>query len=278
MGTLYLSSLGAKYLMLKKIIISPWTALITLALIVGLRVADPTFVESIRLRYFDTLVTSKPAEVIGVHVINIDEKALEKYGQFPFSRDIYGRIIQDLYRRNAGLVVFNILTPDRDRMGRDGEYVQTLKQHPVILPNIGAQQTRNQPRQPGSVVIGPYQNQIVEYPGIIANVSAVENAAAGVGIVNTFPEVDGVVRRTPLVISSNGKLYPSLAMETLRVAGADTTFQVKLSELGVDKMRIKKFGPITTDHLGRIWIDWSQKPINISIMDLLWIRNIWIQF
>ena len=83
MGTLYLGSVVAKYLMLKKIIISPWTALITLALVVSLRVADPTFVESIRLRYFDTLVTSKPAEVIGVHVVNIDEKALEKYGQFP---------------------------------------------------------------------------------------------------------------------------------------------------------------------------------------------------
>ena len=137
MGTLYLGSVVAKYLMLKKIIISPWTALITLALVVSLRVADPTFVESIRLRYFDTLVTSKPAEVIGVHVVNIDEKALEKYGQFPFSRDIYGRIITDIYRRNAGLVVFNILTPDRDRMGRDGDYVQTLKQYPTILPNIG---------------------------------------------------------------------------------------------------------------------------------------------
>ena len=64
--------------MLKKIIISPWTALITLALIVGLRVADPAFVESVRLRYFDTLVTRKASEVIGVHVVNIDEKALEK--------------------------------------------------------------------------------------------------------------------------------------------------------------------------------------------------------
>ena len=188
--------------MLKKILTSPWTALITLALVVGLRVADPTFVESIRLRYFDTLVTSKAPEYIGVSVVNIDEKALEKYGQFPFSRDIYASIIRDLYRRNAGLVVFNVLTPDRDRMGRDADYVQALRQYPTILPNIGAQQTRNQPRQPGSIVIGPYKNQIVEYPGIIANYPAIESAAAGIGIVNTLPEVDGIVRRMPLVITS----------------------------------------------------------------------------
>ena len=254
--------------MLKKILTSPWTALITLALVVGLRVADPTFVESVRLRYFDTLVTSKAPEVIGVHVVNIDEKALEKYGQYPFPRNIYGSIISDLYRRNAGLVVFNILTPDPDRMGRDMAYVEALRRYPTILPALGALQTRNTPATPGSVVIGPYQNQIVEYPGIIANIPAIEKAAAGVGIVNTFPEVDGVVRRMPLLIASNGKLYPGLAMETLRVAGADTTFQVKLNENGVEKMRIPKFGPVATDSLSRIWIDWSMVPEVHSLTDL----------
>ena len=136
---------------LKKILVSPWTALITLSLVVGLRVADPQFVESVRLRYFDTLVTSKAPEVIGVSVVNIDEKAIEKYGQFPFSRDTYASIIRDLYRRNAGLVVFNILTPDRDRMGKDGEYAQALRQFPTILPNIGSTTTRN--GSPGSLLI-----------------------------------------------------------------------------------------------------------------------------
>jgi adenylate cyclase len=254
--------------MLKKILTSPWTALITLALVVGLRIADPTFIESIRLRYFDTLITSKAPEYIGVSVVNIDEKALEKYGQFPFSRDIYATIIRDLYRRNAGLVVFNVLTPDRDRMGRDADYVQALRQYPTILPNIGAQQTRNQPRQPGSIVVGPYANQIVEYPGIIANIPAVEQAAAGVGIVNTFPEVDGVVRRMPLVVSSDRRLHPGIAMEVLRVAAGDSTFQVKINENGVEKMRIPKFGPVSTDSLSRIWIDWSMTPDAYGLTDL----------
>ena len=254
--------------MLKKILTSPWTAIITLILVIGLRMTDPAFVESVRLRYFDTLVTSKATEVIGVSVVNIDESALEKYGQYPFPRNIYGSIIQDLYRRNAGLVVFNILTPDPDRMGRDLEYAQALRRYPTVLPSVGAQQTRNQPRQPGSVVIGPYANQIVEYPGIIANVPAVEMAAAGIGITNTFPEIDGVVRRMPLLISSGGRLYPSLAMETLRVAAGDSTFQVKLNENGIEKMRIPKFGPVTTDSLSRVWIDWSLVPETHSLTNL----------
>jgi adenylate cyclase len=254
--------------MLKKILTSPWTALFTLALVVSLRVADPTFVESIRLRYFDTLVTSKAPEVIGVSVVNIDEKALERYGQFPFSRDIYGSIIRELYRRNAGLVVFNVLTPDRDRMGHDTEYIQALRQYPTILPNVGSSTSRNAPKVPGSVVIGPHDRPFIVYPGIIANIPAVENAAVGVGLVNTLPEVDGVVRRMPMVADSQGKLYPSLAMEVMRVTAGDTTFQVKINETGVEKMRIPKFGPVTTDNLSRIWIDWSLVPDRYSLMDL----------
>ena len=240
----------------------------TLALVTTLRAADPTFVESVRLRYFDTLVTSRTSEVIGVDVVNIDEKALERYGQFPFSRDTYGAIIRELYRRNAGLVVFNILTPDRDRMGHDAEYIQALRQYPTVLPNIGSSTSRNTPKVPGSVVIGPFHEQFVNYPGIIANQPGIEAAAVGVGLVNTLPEIDGVVRRMPLVASSQGKLYPSLAMEVLRVAGGDTTFQVKINEAGVEKMRIPKFGAITTDSLSRIWIDWSLVPEHYSLTDL----------
>ena len=255
--------------MLKKILTSPWTALITLAVIVAIRMIDPAFVESVRLRYFDTLVTSKPAEVTGVHVVNIDEKALEKYGQFPFARNVYAGIIRDLYSRNAGLVVFNVLTPDSDRMGRDADYVATLQRYPTVLPSIGSTQTRNQPRNPGSAIIGPFElDAFVTYPGIIANIPAVERAAAGVGITNTLPEIDGVVRRMPMVVAHNGKLYPSLAMEVMRVAAGDSTFQVKVNELGVEKMRIPQFGPVVTDSLSRIWIDWSLQPERHSLTNL----------
>jgi adenylate cyclase len=243
--------------------------LITLALVVGIRIIDPAFVESVRLRYFDTLVTSKPAEVTGVHVVNIDEPTIARYGQYPFSRDIYGKIIQDLYRRNAGLVVFNILTPDRDRMGRDSAYVASLKQNPTVLPSTGNTVTRNQPRNPGTAVIGPLNpNAFVTYPGIIANIPEIERVAAGVGIVNTLPEIDGVVRRMPMVVAVNGRLYPSLAMEVMRVAAGDSTFQVKINELGVEKMRIPQFGSVTTDSLSRIWIDWSLVPERHSLTNL----------
>ena len=254
---------------MKKILLSPWTALLTLVLVVGIRIADPTFVESVRLRYFDTLITSKAPTDNNIYTVNIDETALDKYGQWPLPRAEYAKIIKDLYARNAGLVVLNVLMAEPDRTGGDAVLGSALKNYPVVLGSVPSNKTKNTPRVPGSVVLGPeWLDQIVTYPGLIANVPSLENSAAGVGIVNTLPEVDGVNRRVPLIVAIDGKLYPSIALETLRVAAGDSTFQVKLFEGGVEKMRIPKFGPVTTDNLGRIWIDWSQTNKSVSLSNL----------
>ena len=255
--------------MMKKILLSPWTALLTLALVVGIRIADPAFIESVRLRYFDTLITAKAPTENNIYTINIDEPTLDKYGQWPLPRAEYSKIIKDLYDRNAGLVVLNVLMAEPDRTGGDASLSSALKNYPVILGSVPSNKTKNTPRVPGSAVLGPeWLGQIVQYPGLIANVPQLENSAVGVGIVSTLPEVDGVNRRLPLIVAVDGKLYPSIAMETLRVAAGDSTFQVKLNEGGVEKMRIPKFGPVTTDTLGRVWVDWSQQSKSASLTNL----------
>jgi len=254
---------------MKKILLSPWTALITLVLVLGIRIADPTFVESVRLRYFDTLIAGKTQTENNIYTVNIDEAALDKLGQWPLPRVNYAEIIEDLYHRNAGLVVLNVLMAEPDRTGGDRDLGAILKNYPVVLVSIPNSKNKNNPRVPGSAVLNPeWLDQIVTYPGLIANIPQLENNAAGVGIVNTLPEVDGVNRRVPLVVAVNEKLYPGLSLETLRVAAGDSTFQVKLFEGGVEKMRIPKFGPIATDNLGRVWIDWSQQSKSVSLTDL----------
>jgi adenylate cyclase len=255
--------------MMKKILTSPWTALLTLALILSIRIADPSFVESVRLRYFDTLITAKAPTENNIYTVNIDEVSLDKYGQWPLPRAEYAKIIKELYDRGAGLVVLNVLMAEPDRTGGDSSLSSALKQYPVVLGSVPSNKTKNTPRVPGSAVLGPeWLDQIVQYPGLIANVPQLENSAVGVGIVSTLPEVDGVNRRLPLIVAVDGKLYPSIAMETLRVAAGDSTFQVKLFEGGVEKMRIPKFGPVTTDNLGRVWIDWSQQSKSVSLTNL----------
>jgi len=151
--------------MLKKIILSPWTALLTLALVVGIRIADPTFVESVRLRYFDTLITANAPTENNIYTVNIDEAALDKYGQWPLPRAEYAKIIKDLYDRGAGLVVLNVLMAEPDRTGGDASLSSALKQYPVVLGSVPSNKTKNTPRAPGSAVVNSdYLNQIVTYP------------------------------------------------------------------------------------------------------------------
>ena len=258
--------------MLKKILLSPWTALLTLALVLTVRVIDTHFVESIRLRYFDTLIANKePSALIDspITIVNIDEEALNKYGQWPLPRTEYAKIVNELYARNAGLVVLDIMFSEPDRLNGDSALASAMYQHPVVLVNVPSDKTKNIPRKPGTAVINSdFQDRIVKYPGIIANIPVLEQNAVGIGTVNTLSEVDGVTRRMPLITSVDGNLYPSLAMEILRVASGDTTTQIKLNELGVEKMRIPQYGPITTDNLGRVWVDYSQS-FNISSLSHL---------
>ena len=127
--------------MIKKILLSPWLALISLFLIVGVRITDPSFIESVRLRYFDTLITSKPVTNLNMYTVNIDEATLNVYGQWPFNRAVYSDIIKNMYIHNAGLIVLNVSMPEEDRQGGDIDLAKTLKEFPVILPNIPAQQS-----------------------------------------------------------------------------------------------------------------------------------------
>ena len=256
---------------MKKILLSPWLALLTLSLLIAIRVYDPAFVESVRLRYFDTLITSKSHTVSKqVHVVNIDDASIERLGQFPFPRSQYANIIEDLYHRNAGLVVFNIFMPDADRFGRDANMADSLARHHVVLPQVAApEKQKAQAFRPGVSEIGsPAHNFTVDYPGIQPNIQLFNTSAAGIGVVNVLPEIDGVTRRIPMVVSSGGLLYPSISLETLRVAVGDPSFQVKSTDVGIEAVRIPKFAKIPTDSIGRIWVDWSASPIQHSLVDL----------
>lgn len=254
---------------MKKILLNPWTALTTLILVVFVRMLDPTFVESVRLRYFDQLITSQPDKTVPVNVVNIDENTLDKYGQFPFPRDMYADIIKDIYSRNAGLVVFNVLMPEKDRFNKDQVLAKTLEQLPVVVPQVASTKNKNEVYGTSVQAFGKNpENSLVSYPGMIVNVSAIESVVAGAGVVNTFPEVDGVVRRMPLVIMVGEYVFPALSTEALRVGSGSDKIQVKISDLGVEALRIPKLSKIQTDNIGRIWIDYSVKPKQYSLVDM----------
>ena len=257
--------------MWKKLVLSPWTALLTLALVLSIRIADPVFVESIRLRYFDTLITDRAVTTSEqIHVVNIDDRAIAQRGQFPFPRSQYADIIRQLEDRNAGVIVFNIFMPDADRFGQDSVLAQQLKQSTVVLPHMATNEdtvSKYAPYRPGVSVIGTGLPGI-EYRSIQPNVRSLNETASGIGIVNTLPEIDGVVRRVPQVVTVGEQVYPSISLETLRVLAGDPSFQVRVNDGSVEAVRIPQFGKIPTDSYGRVWVDWSSQPQEHSLADL----------
>jgi len=252
-----------------KKLLSPWWALLTLSALIYLFMTPPAFFQSVKLNYFDQLIVNQEPVENNIYVAEIDDAALERYGQYPFPRNIYSDIIKDLYNRGAGIVIWNVMMPEKDRFGGDTELAETMMALPVILASRPSDKTVNLPINPGAAILQPqYLDRILPYGGIIANIPILENSSVGAGIVSTEPEIDGVVRRMPTVAVVDGTLYPSLALETLRVIAGDPNFQIKLNQFGVEKMRIPQFGPIPTDSEGRVWIDWSQQSKRVSVADL----------
>ncbi len=254
---------------MKKVLLSPIWSVLLLICLTWIYTINPSLIESIRLRYFDTLIINQPVQDNNIYAINIDEDTINKYGQWPFPRENYSDIIVDLYDRGAGLVVWNVLMSEEDRFGGDADLSMTLTQVPVILTMIGTEENKNEPYNPGAGIINSdFMHLIPSISGITTNINVLETNAVGTGIADTYPEIDGVTRRAPLVFESNGILYPNVTMEVMRVIAGDPSFQIKLSPLGVDKLRIPQFGIIQTNALGEIWIDWSQGYKTASAVDL----------
>ena len=254
---------------MRKVLFSPVWSVLLLGLLAWVYSINPPFLESIKLRYFDTLIVNQQPVENNIYTVNIDEPSLEAYGQWPWPRGDYGSLIEDLYARGAGLVVFNVLMSETDRSGEDATLALTMQQLPVIVTMLGAEDNKNEAVNPGATIVNSdFLNTIPSVPGIIANVPDIEFNAVGSGITNSWPEVDGVTRRIPLVVESGGTLYPNVTMEVLRVLAGDPSFQIKLSPMGVDKLRIPAYGIIQTSPTGEVWIDWSQRSKSVSAVDL----------
>ena len=71
-----------------------------------------------------------------------------------------------------------------------------------------------------------------------------------------------------MVVKSGDTLYPSMGLEVLRILAGDPSFQIKFSEIGIDKLRVPQFGIISTDTVGRVWIDYQQRAQSYSLTEL----------
>jgi len=252
-----------------KKLLTHWTmAFITLAVITFIGLKEPQVKEILRLKAFDLLLQSETKEVSqDIGVITIDEKAIEQYGQWPWKRDVLAEVIYKLREAEVGIIVLPILFSEEDRLGGDAELAEVL-QYGVVISQVGTTQTNKNAVPRGVAKINNPMPWLFTWPGMLGPIPDLGENASGVGVVNTVPEVDGVVRRMPLIMRVGDETYPAMAIEVIRVAVGAPSYQIKAGEGGIIAMRVPGYPTINTDANARIWLRWNKEYETISLADI----------
>ena len=249
-----------------KKILSHWTiAFITLLVLTYIGLQDPWAKEILRLKSFDYVLQNEvktPSEA--VTIVTIDEQAIEKHGQWPWKRDVLAQLIFDLRNAQTGIIVMPILFSEEDRMGGDEEFCEALGYGTVIAQTGTTQKTTSNAVPRGVAKIGDPLPFLFEWPGMVGPLPLLAECTAGVGVINTAPEIDGVVRRVPLLMKIGEDVYPNMAIETIRVAVGDPSYQVKADINGVIALRVPAYATINTDTNARVWVRWNKEFKTIS--------------
>lgn len=237
-----------------------------------LRIIDPFFIETARLKGLDYYQNNQEkVKSENIAIIEIDEDSLDEYGQWPWKRDLIAQGIIKAYESGAQLVVVPILFAEKDRLGGDQELIELLNEAPVIIGQSASTKGKGEPVPRGLATIGEsLDGWLFDYPEAIGPVKELGEVAAGVGMILTAPELDGVVRRMPLVIQIKGEAYPTIPLEVIRLFSGEQSYQAKVSEGGVEAIRVPGFDPIVTDENSRVWINFKYEFDKVSFKDADW--------
>ena len=241
-----------------KWIYSKSAVVVTILLLLGLRIADPVALQSLRSQVFDsyqqldTIVDSND-----VAIINIGEKSLEALGQYPFPRTTYAQLIYDIRQKNQGIIGFTIMFPEQDRFAGDEVFASWIKDNGIVLSQTPSSKgVRSSGPHIGTGTIGPLpaQDFILTWPNLVTNINQLETMALGIGVNASAPQPDNQTRTYPLTIGVEGKLYPSFAIEMLRVNTGKPSYIIKTTEVGISEIAVPPYDPVVTQPDGTAYI------------------------
>jgi signal transduction histidine kinase len=178
-----------------------------------------------------------------VVIVDVDERSLAAVGQWPWRRDRVAALVDRLRTLGARTVALDVVFGEADRTASDDradqQFADTLRRGGVVLgyaltfgaPSGGdirgsgsSPEARGRgfsdppcPIQPLPVtVVEPKGSDhawpMFEATGAICSVSVLSAAAGASGFLNATPDSDGILRRMPLAIQMQGRVYPSLAL------------------------------------------------------------------
>ena len=247
-------------------IITHWAlAFVTAALLIFVHYDDSDVVQTVRLKQFDLLQqTDTPVTSTDIVVVEIDEQTIAEYGQWPWKRDVLANFVWRLREAGAGIIVLPMLFSEEDRLGGDVAVAEALVENSVVISQLGSTEINRNAVRRGVAKIGDPLPYLFEWPGMLGPIPILGDNADGVGVSNTAPEIDGVVRRVPLIMRVGEETYPSLAVEVIRLATGAPSYQIKAGAGGVEKIRIPGYPIVNTDPNGQIWLRWNKQFSTVS--------------
>jgi adenylate cyclase len=281
-----------------------YARLICLALLIGLtalRIADPAPIQELRIRTFDTFQVIDPRVKTArpVTIVDIDEKSLAKFGQFPWPRTRMADLVANLTKLGAVVIAFDVIFSEPDRLNpdvaadsfrnldeatreklralpsNDQVFADAMRHSRVVLgesglPYVLSELDRTLPVT-GLAMLGEDPHRFMfEFTGLLRNTPVLETAAGGRGMLTIKPERDGIIRRVPMIMQAQGATMPSLSFEMLRLAtGTDTIF-IKSDQAGIKSIAVKGF-EVPTDRNGQLWVHFARNDpsIYVSAADVL---------
>ena len=265
------------------------------ALTVGLvllRVWDPLPLQILRFKAFDLYQRVEPRvpAPLPITIVDLDDESLAAYGQWPWPRSLLADLVNNLMAMGAGVIGFDIVFSEPDRLspdkvadalrgidddarqalaklpGNDALFAQTIKRSRVVLgqsmtsrPQLETSAEKARKTQVAELGGDP-RPSIYAFLGITRNLPELEAAAAGLGIFTIKPEIDGIVRRVPMIVRYGDDVYPTLALDMLRVATGQNAIAVKSDRAGINSILIQTPGggiAIPTDAAGRAWVNYA---------------------
>jgi adenylate cyclase len=270
--------------------------LLVAAILLGalaLRIADPFFVQALRLIAFDSYQILSPASYdpeIPVRVVDVDEESLAKIGQWPWPRTVLADLLDRLTERGAAVVVFDMIFAEPDQTspeqaldrfepGQRAEIAAIIgpqRSHDAIFAEriagsnavlataLSSRATGVPPAKAGYAAAGDDPlNFLTRFAGATTNLAMFDAVASGIGSINWTPDRDQVIRRVPLMFRVGDNYVPSLITESLRAAQGASTYVLKASNAsgetaygeatGINHIRVGDI-EIPTDSDAGIWL------------------------
>jgi adenylate cyclase len=236
-------------------------ALILLLDLLIVRWWDPQPLVAMRFKFFDTFQRWLP-RVEATHpvvIVDVDEPSLAELGQWPWPRSTLASLVNRLRQDGAAAIGFDVVFAEPDRslsvdtarllalppndlknaltniQTNDVVFADALKSGQVVLGEIAltaserkAAPPRAPPTTPGLIGGDPRPYLYPRFESLLENIPILGEAAAGRGSFNLAGEVDGIVRRVPLVVRVGDVIVPSLDVELLRVATGQKSYAIQM--------------------------------------------------